>query len=394
MKGFGSVAGIFLLGMAISGCSSSSNTRRTSPTAPAAEAPATTVLLINEHGLVRYNPDSGSSESIEAGIRFGGLALASPDGSETALTIKRGSSTYLGLLSADGTFREVHYQPDEASYSVAWAPTGDSLFFGFVSSDDRGVAIYSLRPGNLVDVGCRASDTALSWGSEDWFVVGDGTNHHVVERAGCATIETVDARKLHEVVFDATGQRVAYVLRELEYNREANTYRPDSSLYVASSTGSDPLLVAGDRYRPHRPSWSPDGSSLAFDARLPQDHSRRLISIYDLEDGRSAFLNPNSVEGSTSECNARWSPSGEAIAYIRATGVREVSVAVRVLSDSFSSIVGKPGEALVGWLDDDHVIVRGNGSTRVLGIDGDESLVVAASTTVLALGSVGNPGSN
>ena len=47
----------------------------------------------------------------------------------------------------------------------------------------------------------------------------------------------VDARKMHEINYEAQGGSFAYVLRELEYNREANEYEPDSSLYIAATSG-------------------------------------------------------------------------------------------------------------------------------------------------------------
>jgi len=394
MKGSRLTAGLFLFLVVISGCSSSSTTRNAETAADESTAASETLLLIDDHGLVaRSFDDVGSeatatgqtAEAIEPGIRFGGDAWPSPDGKRTALTVQRGETTHLALVGSDGAYRDLHHVSGEAHYSVAWAPTSDSLLIGFSGPTDRGIAVYVTGSGNVSDVGCAASNLALSWGHGDWFVVGDRDNHYVIERSGCGTIESVDARKFHETAFGPKGDRVAYILRELEYDSEAREYRPDSSLYVASAVGTDPVLVAGDRYRPRRPEWSGDAMSLAFDARLIEDPDRRLISIYDVENGMSAFLNPKAVDSKSSEWAPHWSPSGGAVAYQHSSKGKPPVVSVRVLSNSFSTTVGKTGERFSGWLDDSRVILEGNGGTRIVATNGKELLVVDAPAIVIRL---------
>ncbi|MFV1981082.1 MAG: TolB family protein, partial [Rhodothermia bacterium] len=374
MKGSRLTTGLFLYFAAISGCSSSSQMQETESGPPDA-ATSQIAILIDDRGLVARGLDDVVVETIEPAIRFGGTLWHSPDRQGTALIVKRGETSYLALVASDGTYLDLHHLTEEADYSVVWAPTSDSLLIGFRGPYDQGVAIYTVGSGNLADVGCSASNVALSWGRGDWFIVGDQTSQYVVERAGCGTIESVDARKMHEVKFGPNGDRVAYVLRELEYNSKAREYRPDSSLYVANSVGTDPVLVAGDRYRPHRPAWSPDAMSLAFDARLPKDPDRRLVSIYDVEDGRSAFLNPKAVDSKSSEWAPHWSPSGDAIAYQYSSKGKAARVSVRVLSNSSPTTIGEPGERFAGWLDGGRVILQGDGVIRIVDTNGKESLV-------------------
>jgi dipeptidyl aminopeptidase/acylaminoacyl peptidase len=225
-------------------------------------------------------------------------------------------------------------------------------------------------------------------------VVGDDANHYVVERAGCGTLESLDARKLHEITFGPKGNRVAYVLRELEYDSQSREYRPDSSLYVANSEGTDPVLVAGNKYRPHRPQWSSDAMSLAFDAQLPDEPKRRLVSIYDLETGMSSFLNPKAVDSKSSEWNPQWSPSGSAIAYQHSSKGKPPVVSIRVLANSFSTTIGEDGERFAGWLDDQRIVLQGDGSTRIVGIDGKEAAVIEGAVSVIALRESAVGGSN
>jgi len=393
LKGSIQTTGLLLCFAAISGCSNSSKTLETEPEPPAATT-SETAILIDDRGLVTISFDGAIAETIEPAVRFAGKLWPSPDRRHTALTVHKGESAYLALVGSDGSYLDLHHLPEGAIYSVAWAPTSDSLLIGFTSSDRNGIAVHTVGPDTLVDVGCSASSQALSWGREDWFVVGDETNHFVVERSGCGTIESVDARKLHEVKFGPHGDRVAYILRELEYNSKSREYRPDSSLYVANAVGTDPVMVAGDRYRPHRPVWSPDAMSLAFDARLPEEPDRRLVSIYDVEAGMSAFLNPGAVDSKSSEWAPHWSPSGDAIAYLHSSKGEAPRVSVRVLSNSFSTTVGDPGEGFAGWLDNGRVILQGAGVTRIVGTDGKESLAFDGAASVITLGGKADRGSD
>ena len=379
----GIILGLVLAPLAWSGCSTSSTT--TTGSADSAELPpaGNQVLIIDDISLVKYDVDTKSAEAVSSPVEFDGFVSHSPDGSRTLLSVRRNADTYLSLVTEDGSLRDLDTRPGQVSYSVAWAPSGDSLIFGFSSTTGRGIRQYDFGSGKTVDVGCSASSIALSWGSANWFLVGNGPSHYVVRRSGCGTIGSVDARKMHEVAFGPDGARVAYVLRQLEYNRPANQYLPDSSLHVSAVNGTDAVLVAGDRYKPHRPSWSPDGKLIAFDARVTEDSPRRLISIYDLEDGRSAFLNPTSVDADIGEWNPHWSPTGHAIAYTRSSGGDEPLVTIRDLAGSHATVVGNAGERVGGWLDERHLILKGSDATRVVNLDGSEAFTLESAARIV-----------
>lgn len=341
-------------------------------------------MLIDGRGLVAHPFDSRTERTVEPDVRFGGTTWLSPDESRTALTVKRGNSTHLVILEDDGTFRDLMGIDGDVAYTAVWSPTSDSLLFGFQLPDQRGIAYYDAASGDVTDVGCLMSSLAYSWGRNDWFVVGDESNQYVVERVGCGTIESTDTRKMHEIVFGPKGARAAYVLRQLEYVPASREYRPDSSLYVSTSLGTDPILIAGDRYRPHRPDWSPDGMSLAFDARLPDSPNRRLISVFDLDTRQSSFLNPNAVKSKSSEWAPTWSPSGDAIAYVHSTPGKAASLWVKVLTTSHSAAVGRPGEQFRGWLSRDLLVLSGNGVTRIVRTDGKEILTLGGDAEIVA----------
>jgi hypothetical protein len=363
---------VVLLG-SLSACSSSSGVRSERSASDQPAAVDQTVLIVDDRGLMARELGSTTSRSITSELKSVVEFWPSPAGGHTAVAGEGVAGTILGLLEPEGSFSELYRISGSGEFSVVWAPSGDSLMFGFKGSEERGIHMLAIGSESTTDVGCSASSIAHSWGMDDWFVVGDGSNLYVVERTGCGTIESVDARKQHELTFSPDGRRAAYVLRELEYDREAREYRPDSSLYIARSSGADPLLVVGDRYKPRRPVWSPDGTSLAFDAELPDAPGRRLISIYDVEQKQSAFLTPKAVKSKVSQWAPRWSPEGSAVAYLESSKGDSPRIAVRRMAESFSSTVGETAEEFAGWLTDRQIILRGPNFTRIVDVDAKTS---------------------
>ncbi|HUF10254.1 MAG TPA: hypothetical protein VMO47_13115 [Rhodothermales bacterium] len=364
----------------VAGCASSAP----APTPKAEREPASTapwLLMIDGNGIVGISDVSAAPETIQTGVTFAGLYSARSGAEDVVISVRNGSATQLALLAADGSFRTIHEHPGLTTYTLAWSPGGE-LAFGYSSAVGKGIGIYE-PGGNTKDVGCSASSRALGWAASDRLVVADENNRYVVDASGCSTISRVDSRKMHEVTFNPERPLVAYVLRELEYDRTARQYVPDSSLYVSEPDGSNPRLVAGNRYRPHRPSWSPDGTELTFDARIPDKPDRRLISVYDTDQGASAFLNPESIEAPVSEWDARWSPGGSSIAYMQKYADGAPGLVVRPLNGTFTALVGEPGERLARWIDDHHLVVTNGTVERLVSTDGTTSIQGPSGATIL-----------
>ena len=67
---------------------------------------------------------------------------------------------------------------------------------------------------------------------------------------------------------------------------------------------------------------------------------------------------------------------------------------VRVLSNSFSTTIGEKGERFAGWLDNNKVVLEGNGKKRIVTIDGEELMVVDGEASIIAIGDSITEGSN
>jgi hypothetical protein len=370
---------LFLVATWAAGCASSGPP----PAAPPSDESASpSLLLVDETGLTNRTLASGSGEILVPGVTFGGLYRHAGGSSDLVVSLHRGKNTQLGLLSLDGSFRLIHEMEGDVEYSTVRALDGD-LAFGF-EGDARGIGIHTTG-GKTLDVGCSASSRALGWAGENRLVVADANNHYVVNVDGCATLRRVDSRKMHEEAFNPKSGTVAYILRELEYDREARQYVPDSSLWVADVDGANAKMIVSDRYKPHRPAWAPDGKELAFDAQLPDQPGKRLISVYDTEQESSAFLNPSSLDGPVNEWDPHWSPTGVNIAYTQRFGDTEPALLVRPMNGAFTALVGESGERFVRWIDDNHLVLSNGSVERVVSADGSFSAKAAPGAVILGL---------
>lgn len=371
---------LYVVCLLVAGCASTAS-ESTPELDPTAGMSGMSLYVAGENGLSTMTGSPAEGRIIQPNVTFGGLYVPAASSHDVALTLQSGASWQLALLSTDGSLRTVFENEGKTDYSVAWSSDG-ILAFGYSSARGQGIRIVG-SDGVVKDVGCSASSRALGWASADRLVVGNEDNNYVVATKDCTTISRVDARKMHEMAFNPTHPTVAYVLRELAYDRKARQYVPDSSLYVAGVDGSNPSLIVGDRYKPHRPSWSPDGMEIAFDARIPDQPKRRLISIYDADGGSAAFLNPSALNTSVSEWDAHWSPSGTNIAYLQKTGSDLPTVTVRPMNGSFVTAVGESGERFARWIDDSLLVVSNGKRERIVSVDGKTSVDGPEGATIL-----------
>lgn len=305
----------------------------------------------------------------------------SPAGGAVVAVARDGDSLAVWLVGgADERTHRLAALAAPVETTVAWSPDGTNLAFGHYVPTTRDARpamgagdILRVDPatGVAARVGCQAARAVLAWMGPDELLVRDTNNLYVVALDGCATRSTVDARRMHRLSVAPDGRHVAYVHRELVYNRQRRAYEPDSTLRIAAPDGADERTVVAFRYRPERLAWKADGTEFAYDVEHPDRPGVRVISIYDVASGQNAYLHPPTADG-PSEFAPSWSPGGTRLAYRTAGSDGAVRLAVRTFADPFPTVLeGSEGAGLVGWAGENAVAARlPAGVARVWRLDG------------------------
>lgn len=279
-------------------------------------------------------------------------------------SVARGDSTLL-LEARQGTVRKVHGVSGPAAYTVAWSQDGSSAAFGHYRPEGQAsvgrprmgegdVLLY--QEGRVTRVGCSASRAALAWSREGRLLVRNTDNLYLVEKDGCATIFTMDARRMHLLTVSPDARHLAFVHRELEYDRASRAYVADSTFRMTDLDGGNPRTIVSFRYHPARVAWNPDGTELAFDVEVPDMPGVRAISITDIASGSTAYLHPPSQ--GVSEWAPVWAPDGSRLAYRKAGSGEAPVIWVRSFSVPFPEAIEGTENAEIGaWLDPQTLLV-------------------------------------
>ncbi len=285
----------------LAGCAASApDVALSEPEAPPADAavdtaPAAGFLRVSDLVTASANGD------VERG-------LESPPGTAVALQVTGADGTAIVLADRSTSRVRVAYETRmPAELSMSWSQNGERLFVGQRAESGGGVFEIDGATAAVRDVGCSASNVVLGVRTDGTLAVRDANNVYMVDSADCATRATFDARRMIEIAVSPGGSHLAYVHRELNYNRETRSYEPDTSLFVVPTAGGEPRRIVGDRYAPRRISWIGDGNELAYDVVLQDGTGNRGLSIWSAASGRSSWaIPPEGLTGSAS--HGRYGP--------------------------------------------------------------------------------------
>ncbi|MEM1093257.1 MAG: hypothetical protein AAGJ10_01520 [Bacteroidota bacterium] len=364
----------------VAGCSSTAEVTAPEPeptVEPVVEAPvgpAFMRLYFDGSGL--YREEADDKRPLMLGVRPGGVEAVAPDGQHVAFAYVAQDSARLAWVDVrNGAIRNLYAAPHNTVYTMDWANDSRALAFGWYVPDAEGNmtdgnVLIAQVGGSIADVGCSASKMVAAWPQPDRLVVGDDRNFYGVDTEGCATRSTQARRKLHHVTFSGDGQHMAYIFRDLAYDRPNRQYVPDSSAFVARFDGSDAERIYSNDYLVRNFQWSPDGDDLLFDVKSQQEEGRRHIALLNIESDRIGYvIPPDATTGSTT--HAQWSPSGTNIAYDWTMGGERLK-AVRVFRNT--KTLGPSYGPTWGWIDDTTLVIpTADGGWQALDVDSDET---------------------
>jgi len=362
---------VFFVAVLWAGCASAPVVvEEAPPLAPVSPLDGLTAVVVDDAGLtVRRSATEVQSLEASGPVRF---VSSAPD--QSAVVASVGGS--LIAVPRDGATINVLESGDASRvYTGAWSQDASRFHFGFYEPAGDGMGAGGIRtwdrPADEIrNVGCSASKVVLAELASGSLLVRNVDNIFEVDADGCGTIRSVDARKMHHVTVSPDGTHLAYILRELVFNREDRAYEPDSTLYLEPTTGGEAVKVIGDKYAPRNLSWRPDGSELLYDVGPPGGEAQRAISVYTLSDSRSSYvLPPNSTTAAT---QALMSPGGQHVLFRQSSTDGMSDWQVKTTGSNFAQSIPMPagGVTAAYWLDGNRLLIRTEAGSSLVSVAG------------------------
>lgn len=262
---------------------------------------------------------TGKLQQLTADSNEDRLPSWSPDGSEIAFSSQRGSATGLYAVTVSGG-RERTLKDGAGTFSApSWSSGGQLAYLSSTPASS-----HLEVDGRQVSGNENVFPFRISWlpKSTDYVYVSDGKIHY---RSGkrtrvvpfTASLEVTRpnyARAKRD--WDSTAPRKALGILKptLSPDGKSVAFIALGDLYVVPVTGGVPQNLTKDHAMDADPSWSPDGSKVAYTS----DKGGGLIQLWvrDVKTGAARQL----TDIDTQPLGAAWSPDGKRIAFIDVDG--------------------------------------------------------------------------
>lgn len=295
------------------------------------------------NGQEQNNPRLLVAEDVFA-LKQVASPVISPEGDWIAYTVREtsleddSSETRIWMVStSDGEALPMTGKGSSAS-APAWSPDGRYLSF-LASRNDGETQVWALdRRGGEAD-----QLTAVEQGVSDYAWSPDATRLALMIR---------DPEPKMEEGEENTPQ--PWVIDRLQFKRDYAGYldRRRTHLYVFDMTSGDLRQLTSGDYDDSQPTWSPDGSLIAFTSNRtdePDANSNRDIWVVSASspDASATLLQVTTNPGSDS--SPAWSPDGNQITYVTVTDPERIWYATSHLAVSPAG--GGPARVLTRRLD-------------------------------------------
>ncbi|MCE5250376.1 hypothetical protein LLG96_09165 [bacterium] len=198
------------------------------------------------YDILIMNSDGSNQTKIVDGFGWNGHPSWSPDGTKIAYDTGIDKNLEIYVMNTDGSNRvNLTRNPDWDSMPC-WSPDGSKI--AFVSERDGNQEIYVMNADGSNQVNLTRNETGDSLPS--WSP--DGTKIAFVSDRDFVPVEDVKPPSRDEVILGD------------EYLEKAMKAKRKTDIFVMNADGSNPVNLTNYPNNDTKPTWSPDGSRIAF----------------------------------------------------------------------------------------------------------------------------------
>jgi Tol biopolymer transport system component len=227
-------------------------------------------------------PDGSNQRRLTTSPAHDDLAAWSPDSKQIAFSSDRTGQLEIWVMNRDGSDQRRLTFDDARDYGPTWSPDGKRI--AFRSDRDGNAEIYSMAANGSDEqrlTNSPSSDNSPRWGPDGrivwvsdgrgngsktslWVMNGDGSNQH---RLTPASFFWNEARP----TWSPDGKRLVF---------QADRDGPvgNTELYSMAADGSDLQRLTTYPGKDDWPTWSPDGKTIAF-ARGPSPYQNEIYEM-------------------------------------------------------------------------------------------------------------------
>jgi serine/threonine-protein kinase len=252
-----------------------------------------------------------------AGIEF--QPALSPDGSEVAYITGRNEGRRVVVRSTIDVGSGGGSRPSEEIGGVhlfpSWTADGASVRFLALGFDEAGWKQVGMLSGSIRSLGVPRREDRYAWspdGSRVAFAAGLDSIFAFDARGGdieLLGVHSVNVHQPHSLTWSPDGRWIAYVNQNKWWRTDYNVH--DSSIWILSSEGGEPIQVTDEASMNQSPQWFPDSRNLLFVSN--RDGPRGMYVVEVGPDGPKG--RPRSVAGAADAHTISLSADGRRLAY-------------------------------------------------------------------------------
>ena len=271
------------------------------------------------HEIVVMNADGSNPTQITDRPEREWGPTWSPNGNQIAYTATGDVRSGIYVMNTDGTGRTLLYATNRDARSPAWSPDGKTIAFASEIrhgwNNNHELFMINIDGSGLTRLTYRSLDeSSPSWSPDGKMLTFGSRESGNFEIYVMVDLETHNQRLTDNTYADIApawspdGTRIAFVS-----DRDG-----DDEVYIMNADGTGVAQLTDNDRADYGPVWSPDGSRIAYLSSPPGS----AIGHYDIflvnVDGSDLVLLASKISIATSRLNSApsWSPDGSAIAFL------------------------------------------------------------------------------